>query len=531
MHDPRIPAKEQLTCRDIMRVYIWRAIHIQARTNCLAQVCFQQALHKAQLVDERIQRRRAGTLLVKPLPLEGIPISVKDDYDVRGLDTTCGMAVRCGEPYKHNGLMVDLVCDQGAIPFCKSNVPQSLMAPESMSAAWGRTSNPFNSERTSGGSSGGEASLLASGGSPLGLGSDIGGSARAPAHFCGLYAFKATPARLSLQGTGEPGKNHESGQVSVRAACGILGHNVDSLVRVMQAWCSDRMWKSDVQVPRVPLQLDVIYRSVSSSRGPTPRIGFYEDDGYFAASGACQRSVRESVDRLRKAGYECVPFPPPLRREAVGAYFEIMSADDAASMIGGLEGEELDKAYNSILLLTKVPRFLTSAIASILRLVGEQRMADLLTWCRRGKSAAELHTTHIQQQRCIDAYLAQMQKLQVDLVICPGHALPAFPHGTSQDLMPSCASNFVYNLLGFPVGSVPVTRVDPTEVDYQDPQLLTRNAREVCRNSVGMPVGIQIVARPWHDEQILALMHTLEVLTPASPQRSPLFETNFIGEV
>jgi Asp-tRNA(Asn)/Glu-tRNA(Gln) amidotransferase A subunit family amidase len=375
MHDETLPRDQRLSCRTIMLHYIARALDAQDKYSCLAQVRFAEALEDATKVDEAIAGRRAGYRDDTPSPLEGVPLSVKDDYDQAGFDTTCGLAARCGRPLERNGLMVDLLCDAGAIPFCRTAVPQALLLPESMSAAWGRTKNPYNVARTSGGSSGGEAALLAARGSPLGICSDIGGSARNPAAFCGLYSFKATPERLSLEGTGEPNINGESGQNAIRACCAPLGHSVDDLELVLRAWLSERMWQTDVTVPRLPLQ------PTNQSTQMPLRIGYYTDDGYFAPSPACARAVVDAIQLLIQAGHTCVPFAPPLVSKAVGAYYECLSADNCLGMISGFEGEQPCAEYSSLLLLTRIPRWIGRfVIAPILRLVGEPRLAQLLHW-------------------------------------------------------------------------------------------------------------------------------------------------------
>lgn len=95
---------------------------------------------------------------------------------------------------------MELLRDAGAIPFVRSNVPQALMLPETDNNVWGRTSNPWDVSRSVGGSSGGEGGLIAFGASPLGIGTDIGGSIRNPAHVCGIVGLKPTPHRISHQG-------------------------------------------------------------------------------------------------------------------------------------------------------------------------------------------------------------------------------------------------------------------------------------------------------------------------------------------
>ena len=129
-------------------------------------------------------------------PLFGIPISIKDSFDVEGLATTFGLMSRANSTPVESPL-VKCLKNSGMIPFVKTNVPQLLMTFETNNNLWGRSLNPWNRERTVGGSSGGEAALIAVRGSPLGIGSDVGGSLRIPAEYNGVFTLKPSSKRIS----------------------------------------------------------------------------------------------------------------------------------------------------------------------------------------------------------------------------------------------------------------------------------------------------------------------------------------------
>jgi Asp-tRNA(Asn)/Glu-tRNA(Gln) amidotransferase A subunit family amidase len=247
-------------------------------THATTDELFEEALEMAKRVDERIAARAEATDKSTPGVLEGNPISVKDCFDQRGVDNTCGLAARCFRPKEADGLIISLLREAGAIPFVRTNVPQALMLPESMNVIYGTTANPWNMERTPGGSSGGEAALLAARGSVLGVGSDIGGSLRIPAHYCGVYSFKPTPARLTLHGLANPASDQSYGQDLIRPVAGPLAHSVDDLLLMLRAWMVDRMWEEDVHLPRVEWNEALI-------TGPSPKsklkIGYFESDGWF----------------------------------------------------------------------------------------------------------------------------------------------------------------------------------------------------------------------------------------------------------
>ena len=298
----------EVSCVEVVLMYSLRSMAIGALTNAVTEEFATEALAEAARVDQRIAARRDGTDSSAPGILEGIPLSVKDAFDQKGADTTCGFAVRCFQPSEEDGLIVSLLREAGAIPFVRTNVPQGLMVPESMNVIWGAAANPWDLDRTPGGSSGGEAALLAARGSVLGLGSDIGGSLRIPAHMTGVYAFKPTPARITLDGLGIPTLGSVSGQMAVRPVAGPMAHSVDDMLLMLRAWLVPRMWESDPTVPRLPLDEDVI----SGASGPKSlRIGYYESDHWFEPAPACSRAVRQAVVALQEAGHVCVRWTPP----------------------------------------------------------------------------------------------------------------------------------------------------------------------------------------------------------------------------
>src|ERR1700741_4802924 len=133
-------------------------------------------------------------------PLHGLPMTIKDTLEVAGLTTTAGSPSLKQHVPKHNAAAVQRLVDAGAIVFGKTNVPLFGGDVQSYNDVYGTTKNPWNPERPPGGSSGGAAAALAAGFTPLELGSDIGGSIRTPAHFCGVYGHKPSRGVVPLRG-------------------------------------------------------------------------------------------------------------------------------------------------------------------------------------------------------------------------------------------------------------------------------------------------------------------------------------------
>src|SRR5690349_1179914 len=156
-----------------------------------------RARFRARAQDRAIAKRKAG-------PLAGIPITVKESYNVAGLATTGGFTAQKNFIAAEDALAVARVKAAGAVVLGKTNVPVGLADWQSYNDIYGVTGNPFDPARTPGGSSGGSSAALAAGYGPLSLGSDIGGSLRSPAHFCGVYAHKPTYALVPSRGHTPP---------------------------------------------------------------------------------------------------------------------------------------------------------------------------------------------------------------------------------------------------------------------------------------------------------------------------------------
>ena len=180
-----------LSAQKVVEAHIQRIEAVNPQLNAVVIPLFDEARALAVAADEA-QRRG------EPLgPLHGVPITIKEQYRVKGTQTTLGATHQIGKIYDSEGLLVRKLRQAGAIILGKTNILQTLMGWESDNRVYGRTNNPWNLERSPGGSSGGESAFIAAQGSPLGLAADLGGSIRVPAHFCGLHGLKPTSGRIT----------------------------------------------------------------------------------------------------------------------------------------------------------------------------------------------------------------------------------------------------------------------------------------------------------------------------------------------
>jgi fatty acid amide hydrolase len=336
--------------------------------------------------------------------------------------------------------------------------------------------------------------------SPLGIGTDIGGSIRVPAHWCGIAGFKPTLDRWSNRGS----NGALAGQESIRSQLGPMARTVDDLLLAFGALDPRRMSELDPLVSPLPFGDP---RSIDLA---SVRVGFFDDDGIVAPSKSVARAVGIAATALRERGVAVVPFTPPDVREAIGRYFAIMSSDGSRTAWGLLEGSAVEPTLAPVRQLAAMPGTVRAGLARTLRAVGQERPAFFLSQLGE-KSVAELWklTREIRAYRL--RLLEAMRDARVDVLLCPPHATPAVPHGKSPHFLAAGSYSMLFNLVQFPAGVVPVTVVEPIEAHRAEGRdRIDRIACEVDARSAGLPVGVQVASAPFHDEKALAVMRAIE---------------------
>src|SRR5277367_4544494 len=179
---------------ELVEAHLFRIEKLNPRLNAFVQVDAERARHQASKAEAAVMR---GESLG---PLHGVPVSIKSSIDVAGMHCEAGTELRAGHVAEKDAPLVTRLRQAGAIILGITNTPELLMAWETDNLLYGRTNNPWDLERTAGGSSGGEAAAIAAGMSAGGVGSDGGGSIRVPAHFSGICGLKPTPGRIPSTG-------------------------------------------------------------------------------------------------------------------------------------------------------------------------------------------------------------------------------------------------------------------------------------------------------------------------------------------
>ncbi|MFT5522426.1 MAG: fatty acid amide hydrolase [Pirellulaceae bacterium] len=486
--------ERKISSRRVTECFIDRTKATHDRLNAVIAPRFEQALAVADQRDRQVEQAEIVGLL------HGVPFTVKECFHVQGMDSTIGLTHRVGHPETETGVLVRRLETAGGVLLGKTNVPQMMLWHECDNPVYGCTNNPWDLSRTPGGSTGGEGAIVAAAGSPLGLGNDLGGSIRLPAHFCGIHGIKPTNHRLPRSGTF---RNFRGLEAMVTQA-GPLSRHVDDLILGLKVLGEGDATQHD-DVSPVPLG-DAGTVDVTSLR-----IGIYDDDGYFSAAPSLRRLVGEASSVLRDAGVSVKTVDPYRTREMVEIYFGIMTADSGADLHRIAKGSELDRRTAHLLRLAKMPRWLRKTIGGALKLQGQQRFAQLLTM--GGRCSADEYwqlTDRLNRYRAgLSMYLEQQQ---VDLLMLPPHALPAMKHRLPLDLIDAASYSLLANVSGFPAGVVSLSKVRPgEESDRSDSRdTVIKKAQRAEQNSTGLPIGVQVVGRMWQEHQVLAVMKLLE---------------------
>ncbi|NXE39653.1 FAAH1 hydrolase, partial [Ptilorrhoa leucosticta] len=479
----------------VFYAYVGKALQIATETNCITE-----------FLQESESQLRKAKLMEKQGLLYGVPVSIKDSIDCQGHDSTLGFIKNLNKPAAEDSVVVQVLKRQGAIPFVKTNVPQSLISYDCKNLIFGQTCNPLLYTRTSGGSSGGEGALVGGGGSILGIGTDVGGSLRFPAAFCGICTIKPTGNRLSKRGI----MAGVVGQKAVAAAVGPLAKDVESLALCLRALLSEDMFSLDSTVPPLPFNEEVY-----SSTKPL-RIGYYETDFFTMPSPAMRRAVRETKQLLEEAGHTLVPFELTNVDYVIFNYcVRGMFADGGSSFVKKFKGEMETGGMGLFFWLAKAPHWLKTLLSWTAKPF-VPRFSSIIRSMKEN-TVDEVWSLHQEIEDFCHQFIAQWKKLNLDVMLCPMLG-PALGIGYPAKLSVAVSYTMLYNALDFPAGVVPVTLVTDEDEEelkgykgyYRD--WWDRTLAKAFRGSVGMPVAVQCVALPWQEELCLRFMKEVETL-------------------
>ncbi len=446
--------KKKISPVELVEAHLAQIEKLNPRLNAFVQVDAERARRAAHDAENSVIRKKPRQAALGSL--HGVPISIKSSISVAGLRCEAGCLLREGLIAPKDAPLVARLKNAGAIILGVTNTPELLMAWETDNQLYGRSNNPWDFERTPGGSSGGEAAAIAAGMSAGGVGSDGGGSIRVPAHFSGICGLKPTPGRI-------PATGHYPASAGPFALIGVVGPmartaaDLKVLFEVMQGpdvgdTCSAPVpvrWPSEDEIKKL-------------------RIGYFEDDGRTPVTAETRKAVCTAAEALRGAGFPVEHFQPEGLEEARQLWEKFFVVAGGTLLRSMFEGKEAD--ISPIL-----KEFLGwSAVKPVL--TGETLLD---AWMLRDTLRAH--------------FLATMQ--QYPILLCPAAAIPAFRHGERSWQVEGKTVGYLdawsytefFNLLGNPAVVVPVGQ-----------------------SSTGLPIGVQVVGRPWEEEQVLSVAGILE---------------------
>jgi len=429
-----------------------------ARLNALVQPRYTVAIEEAsRLVD------------LPPGPLAGVPVSVKECFAVRGMITSLGLLGRRAALDDGDAAIVTRLRAAGAIVIGKANVPQALYLHETENPVWGRTLHPTHADRGPGGSSGGDAALVAAGCVPLAIGNDLAGSIRQPAHACGIVGLLPRAETLGSGGAFVT-MPRLTGQ---RSRAGLLARSVDDAAAGFRGLCG------------------------APAAAPSPiaglRVAWWDDAGPLAPSPAVRRAVAVAVERLAAAGATVTRLDPEIAAEAAWLHLGFLSADGGADIRRLFAGERPIAAVRRLLALARIPGWARGLVAAACVWGGRGLEARALR--RTGPRDGVARDALVSDRGAVDRIVSRWAMAH-DCIVCPVSALPALRHGTASRLLLAASPCLLANLLDLAAGAVPVTRVRADEEAGRprscDPVEIA--AIETDRGSTGLPVAVQVIA-------------------------------------
>ena len=435
----------QLTSAQVVDAYLARIAAVNPKLNAVVQVRDEAARREAAVADAALARGEVHG------PLHGVPMTIKDTLEVAGVICTGGTLGRAHYVPKADATAVARLRAAGAIILGKTNVPELAGALETDNLVYGRTNNPYDLARTPGGSSGGEAAIVAACGSPIGLGTDAGGSIRAPAHYCGLAALKPTAGRVPRTGQFPRPLGPRNGVFHPS----LIARHVADLALALPIIAGPDF--QDYTVQDMPIG-DM--RGVDLSR---LKLAFFDDDGSSTPTPEIRAAVRASAKALKVAGVATEERRPPGAEHAVSVYYDMSRGDGGAgtrAFLKSIGTDRISPLFEQSLTTRSAP-----AMASITDALAAFNRWDIY-------------------RNTLLAFMAGY-----DAILSPVLPYVAVPHGTSFEADKQAGAGYVqmHNLTGFPAATV-----------------------RVGTSPEGLPIGVQVVARPWREDVALALANRLE---------------------
>ena len=432
----------QVSVTELAEAHIRQIERLNLELNAFADFDAERVRAQARLLDAAPEPRGA---------LHGLPVTVKSSIATAGYRCEMGSLLHKGEIPAEDAVVVARLRAAGALILGTTNCPEFLMAYETANLLHGRTRNPWDVEHSPGGSSGGESAAIAAGMSAAGLGSDSGGSVRVPAHFTGISSLKPTPGRI-------PGRGHLPpcvGPFSILGAIGPIARTIGDVALLFRALSG--------QDPLDPVSPPLTLRGPNPDELRAKVIGYFEDDGLVPVTRETRAAVNDAAQALRDADFRVEPFRPRTLEQLRKLWWKFFVQCGALFYAPEIRGkrEKLSPIFSEFLSIAEAAGPITAT-----ELLNAWAELDLL----RAKTLAEMRGFPV--------------------LLCPVASIPAFRHderawmidGASVSYLDAMRYTQWFNALACPAAVVPVG---------SSPE--------------GLPIGVQVVARPFEDEIALGV--------------------------
>ena len=445
--------RKEVSPVELVEAHLSRIEKLNPLLNAFVRVDAERSRQSARTAEAAVMRGEPAGLL------HGVPLTIKSSIDVAGLPSETGSRLRAGRMAPADAPIVARLKAAGAIIMGNTNAPEMLMSWETDNSLYGRTNNPWDLERTAGGSSGGESAAIAAGLSAAGVGSDGGGSIRVPAHFTGICGLKPTPGRIPSTGHYPP----SLGPFSLIGVVGPMARTVSDLCAMFEV-----MTGTD---DGDPISSPVPLRWPDEAELRKIRIGYFEDDDRTPVTPETRAAVRSVAQAMKQSGFEVEPFRPDVLQRARDFWWVMFGQSGEFVLrptLAACEDEISPTLKEFLMLVTEEPPLTAERV--------------MQAWVGRDELRVRL--------------LEQMRRFAI--LLCPVCSIPAFRHGERRWMVDGRQARYLrdpdvmtyaqwWNLLGNPAAVVPVGR-----------------------SPEGLPIGIQVVGRPYEDEVVLVMADEIE---------------------
>jgi amidase len=435
---------------EVVEAHLRRIEQINPKLNAIVTIA-EEALDQAR----RAETVRAGG------ELHGLPVTVKDTIDTAGLRTTAGSRTRADYLPKEDAPAVARLKAAGAIVLGKTNTPEMAIPYETDNPVFGRAKNPHNPLMTPGGSSGGEAAAIAACLSPAGIGSDLSGSIRVPAHFCGIAGMKPTAGRISMEGHTPAA----TGPLSLGACIGPMARSVEDLALLFHVLAEPTQFEiSDAGERLLP--------DLSELRGL--RAGWYTSDGATPVSVEICAAVEMAARALADSGLNVDQWVPPGIERGPHLWVELFANAAQNEILTQYQGRESEAGPQVAELLNRYKH-------------PKEGLED------KAKAAERLADAVLEREKLREELLEWLKT--TPLILAPVGAITAFKHGArrvevegqSMSIFRAFGYSQTFNVFGLPSLAIPV-----------------------ARSANGLPIGVQVVGAPFSERTVMAAGLVLE---------------------